>query len=271
MAKDPWRDIWSVSDEQLEEVECFRCQRKGKLDFACGRFGIVRCECCGQAFVSPRLKAGERARIYDDERYFRLGLYGNPIGRIVKRIWTQGRLELLRRLLNRTAVQPRLLEVGCAYGGFLFAAERAGFSVTGVEYSRAAVDWLRSHSRFPVYQGTVDQFPLPGERFDCVCLYDVIEHVARPDHVMRSVFTLLAPGGIVSLSCPDFASLMARLFRAHWRSLRPQEHIWQFTVESLGRLLVEAGFVQIQIERSPLLRANLFRTDMLLGWARKPG
>ena len=230
----------------------------------------MTCPQCRQAFISPRLSAPDRDQIYADTGYFENGLYGDLAGRAIKEVWSRGRLNAIVAALGGEVANKRLLEIGCAYGFFLQAAQKLGFDVTGAEHSPAAVEWIKKNTRLNVCQGAIESAGLPPGHFDVVCLFDVIEHVENPPALLRTVIGLTRPGGTISLSCPNFGSLPARVFRAKWWTLRPQEHIWQFSPETLRRLLAETGLSNIAIRTSPVLKANLFRTDSMLAMARKP-
>jgi 2-polyprenyl-3-methyl-5-hydroxy-6-metoxy-1,4-benzoquinol methylase len=114
-----------------------------------------------------------------------------------------------RGLLRRAAA--RVLDVGCAYGGFLVAFAEAGAKVTGIEkderYVRLAGLNLREHgldgevvhgdagARRPGFRG----------RFDLVIANDVLEHVQRPDEFLANVAAWLAPGGVAYFEIPNGA------------------------------------------------------------------
>jgi 2-polyprenyl-3-methyl-5-hydroxy-6-metoxy-1,4-benzoquinol methylase len=246
-----------------------------------GPFGVVQCPECRQAFISPRLVARDRDQIYADCGYFDQGLYGDRSGRAVKEVWESARLKLIteRRFGDMTRIAAirdrvpgpgeRLLEIGCAYGGFLQKAQRLGFDVTGVEYSPAAVGWIRKNTQLDVRSGAIETAGLDPGQFDVVCFFDVVEHVENPPAFLKTLTELARPDGCLVLSCPNFGSLPARFFRSRWWSLRPSEHIWQFTTDTLTRLLRDAGLREIRTYASPLRRANLFRTDSMLATARR--
>ena len=273
MTKPDW------SGATFEDALCFRCGVKGETLYPVGPFAVAQCPKCRQAFISPRLANAERDKIYAEIGYFEEGLYGDRAGRAVKEIWEPARLRLIAERMaedrrstfdvRRSDERRNLLEIGCAYGSLLQQAQKLGFAVTGVEYSAAAVDWIRKNTNLNVHQGVVEAAGLPPGHFDAVCFYDVIEHVENPAAFLGTVTALAKPGGVISLSCPNFASLPARLFRSRWWTLRPQEHIWQFAPATLRRLLAEAGLEQIRILTSPLRRANLFRTDSMLALATR--
>jgi SAM-dependent methyltransferase len=261
------------SNAVLESAECFRCGIQGEPLYRSDPFGVVRCPKCSQVFISPRLAAADRGRIYHDPDYFQVGVYGlskrfNP-GRRAKEIWDAGRLQLIARHRDEARRPGRLLEIGCAYGFFLLAAQRLGFEATGIEYSRSAAERARGATGLEIRQGAIDDVPLPDEHFDVVCFWDVIEHVEDPLVFMRKLARATRRNGVIAFSCPNFASWPAGILRARWWTLRPEQHIWQFTPATIRQLMRDVGLQEIAIVTDPFSRANLCRTDSLIVLARK--
>ena len=256
-----------------EEVPCFRCGKMGKVLFSRPPFGIVRCPSCAQVFTSPRLR--NLRMVYENPAYFEHNVYGFSrlvnIAFFLQRLWISGRLRLIKREMAKTQVRgTRLLEVGCAYGFFLEAAQRAGFQVMGIEFSQVAAQFARERLGLEVHHGELERSPLLNNTFDIVCFWDVIEHVANPIEFLRAVRYVTVPGGLVFFSCPCFDSLPARLFHSRWWTLRPEQHLSHFTEDTLKRLLSEADLQVVRIIRNPFSQANFGRLDSLVGVARKP-
>jgi SAM-dependent methyltransferase len=72
-------------------------------------------------------------------------------------------------------------------------------------------------------------------RFDLVTSHYVLEHVADPVGALRGLASLLAPGGRLFFSVPDWSQNTGDLLVA--------DHINHFTAASIRRLAREAGFV----------------------------
>lgn len=271
---------WTADD--TEDAVCCVCRQPGRPIYRLEPFGVVRCPGCSMVFLSPRLHAEGRQRFYDDVSYFEgagyfdAGVYGGQSpwspAMVWQRVWASGRLNLIEAALaGRGGPAPgraRLLEVGAAYGMFLDAARRRGFTCTGVELSRPAADNARKELGLDVRQGEIEAIDLDGP-FDVVCAWDTIEHVPDPVSFVRCIAELLAPDGIIAFSTPYFSSLPARLFKKRWWNLKPAEHIWHFTPETHRLLFAEAGLEIGRIIRSPLARPNLTRTDSLVGLAHR--
>ena len=255
---------WTRDD--TEAVVCCVCQREGRPVYDLDPFGVVRCPRCSLLFVSPRLRPEALQRLYDEPQYHQ-GVYGGAAELFLQRRWTAGRLALATRELGRPPSGARLLEVGAGHGLFLEAARERGFDVVGVELSQTAAAYARSSLGLTVHSTQLADAPLDG-RFDVVCAWDTLEHVPDPVEFWRTVRAVLADDGVVLFSTPYVSSLPARVLRQRWWTLKPAEHIWQFTPQTHRLVAAQAGMRVTRTLRNPLTRANFARLDSLVGVAR---
>ena len=129
-----------------------------------------------------------------------------------------------RRLLEqvRAAIPPggAVCDLGCASGGLLAAVRDRAGTTTGVDLEPDAVAAAREVADHAIV-ADVSQLhePPPGGPFDVVVCGDVLEHVATPAAILRTVRGWLAPGGVVVISVPNVAYVQARwrLLRGQWR------------------------------------------------------
>jgi 2-polyprenyl-3-methyl-5-hydroxy-6-metoxy-1,4-benzoquinol methylase len=107
--------------------------------------------------------------------------------------------------------RPRVLDVGCAYGGFLVAFAERGAQVTGIElderYVRLAGLNLRERGLDgEVVQGdAVAKHPKFAGRFELIIANDVVEHVRLLDDFLENISGWLAPGGVAYFEIPNGA------------------------------------------------------------------
>jgi len=136
----------------------------------------------------------------------------------------------------------RLLDVGCATGGFLEVARENGFDVVGVEVSGAAAECARRQYGLEVLEGDLSSASLPSKSVDVVTMWDVIEHLPDPGRVLLEAARVLRPGGVLLLTTGDSSSLWARVTGRCWPLLTPPQHLFFFTPLSLKKLLAANGF-----------------------------
>lgn len=106
---------------------------------------------------------------------------------------------ILNKLRELTHPGSKILDVGCG-GGFLSnELARQGYLVTGVDISEDSLNVARKHDvTGSVRYETADAYhlPYPDNSFDAVTAMDFLEHVDRPDDVIKEFSRVLRPGGL---------------------------------------------------------------------------
>jgi len=97
----------------------------------------------------------------------------------------------------------RILDVGCAFGGFL-AGMPASWDRFGIDVSNYAIQQGRhAHPELHLAAATFESNPFQGP-FDVVTSFDVIEHIDSLEKVAASVGSLLKPGGVFLFVVPTY-------------------------------------------------------------------
>jgi SAM-dependent methyltransferase len=146
-------------------------------------------------------------------------------------------LRQIRRVLGGRAAGVRILDVGCGAGLFFDALERLGH-VEGIESDRlAAAQAGRWRDR--IHIGELDDTFQPESSFDLILLLDVVEHVDRPDRLLRRAAGLLVPEGRIVVTVPAFNWL--------WTSHDAlNHHVERYTAKDMRDLLNDAGLTAIE-------------------------
>jgi 2-polyprenyl-3-methyl-5-hydroxy-6-metoxy-1,4-benzoquinol methylase len=209
------------------------------IRFDSGR--IVRCSDCQHIYLNPTLSDRIIDSIYQEYHIVASdaalmnrieGWFVDPLGPY------QYMLNLIERKGGFTG--KRILEVGCGPGHFINECSRLGGLVTGVDISPGAVRLAKQYFNLDLVHKTVDQALIDGDlhesAFDYIFAFEVIEHVPRPGDFIEKLSQLLVPGGLLSLSTPNFALFYALGSAAAVVSQWP-EHLHFFDPSSLGSLL----------------------------------
>jgi 2-polyprenyl-3-methyl-5-hydroxy-6-metoxy-1,4-benzoquinol methylase len=228
------------------------------------RYRYVRCARCGLIYINPQLTDESVARIYSgqlyDQKSDRLDLLLPRLGRYKSRLLKQ--FEQFRRT-------GQLLDVGCFKGFFLYSAARRGWTATGTEVSRPAVEFARRQLGLNVEQGDLLELEQFGSgRWDVITLFDVIEHLSHPDRYIQRAHRLLRPGGLLYLETPNVRALPRYLLGRRW-TIFHRLHRYYFQPGTIEKLLRRAGFERIRIATAGFLPLGTRRDEP--GYPVSPG
>lgn len=148
-------------------------------------------------------------------------------------------------------IQPNstLLDLGCGSGALgKYLTEKKSCVCDGLTWSEAEAMHARPHYRSVVVDNleTSDLlFRFPGQQYDYIVCADVLEHLSRPERIVDTCRSLLAPGGKLLISVPNaaYSGLIAELMQGEFQyreeGLLDRTHLRFFTRRSLHRFIHE--------------------------------
>jgi SAM-dependent methyltransferase len=114
------------------------------------------------------------------------------------------RLRLIGKYLNPRS--PRFLDCGCGSGGYVQALiEQGKMDAHGIEYDQRTVAQTQLNPALQnrIIQGDLQAIPAAANQWDYAMLNEVLEHVADERQVLREVYRILKPGGILFIFSPN--------------------------------------------------------------------
>ena len=252
---------------------------------------VVRCRACGFHYLNPRPGPGMIGKFYPDT----YNPYQSGRGEIERssKLSTTLRTLIMRRAYGSPAVQPRgmarafasvascvksaercgfglawqgqgrLLDFGCGAGTFLRRMRAMGWDVTGMDFSETAVRAVTDSGIRAVF-GTLPHAELSPASFDVVTMRQALEHVPDPKQTLFESRKLLAPGGMLVVQVPNFASWEVEHFGEASVVLDLPRHFNHFTPDTLATMLRGCGFTTVdvrQVARSSWIRKSAKRLD----------
>jgi len=204
-------------------------------------YDLRNCTSCEIAFVSPMPTKEDLIKLYDLS-YFKgdVSKFGYvdyfAEGPFQRRSFTER-----SRIIQKNVKSGNILDVGCATGSFLELFGSSNWHKYGIEISQELLSQHPPAKDIDIWCG--DFLDYPGEsRFHVLTLWDILDHVLRPDLMLKKANHLLINDGLLVLNVGDRASLFAKLLGPRWYLYIPPTHLFYFTLKSLKRLLGQCGF-----------------------------
>ncbi len=198
-------------------------------------FDLVECQNCRTTMLQPLPSVEQLAGFYAAE------YYGSDWYR------QRGLGMAFSRTHLRREPPGKFLDVGCGVGYFIDGVrQKCDWSVCGVEFSQAAVEYARQHLQLDVRHGELSQVNFPSENFDYIRICNVLEHVLDLLDMMRECRRIITPDGRLHLSVPSGIADRAGLIRFYREQGKPalskDGHLYFFPKQALLRIFEETGF-----------------------------
>lgn len=113
-------------------------------------------------------------------------------------------------IINKADKAQKVLDIGCSQGIVSLLLAEKGKDVTGVDIQKESIDFANDllKQKYSAIQGHVqficaDIMDLPPvDKFDCIVITEVIEHLNNPGEILQKAGTMLKPDGIMIVSTP---------------------------------------------------------------------
>lgn len=174
-------------------------------------------------------------------------------------------LDTIGRYFTKDGSEKRVLDIGCGSGLMLNALENIG-QAYGMDMSDDAINFSKEIFNGEVEKGALpDQVPYEENFFDLITALDVIEHIDNDVDSLKSMRSLLVPGGTIVITVPAYMFL--------WSSFdEMNEHKRRYTLTELREKLVLAGFTVEKISYyNTLLFPIVFAVRMLNNILKRDG
>jgi SAM-dependent methyltransferase len=209
--------------------------------------------------VADGMREGQSGRDYFD-RLYRDGLDEEERWLAL----TAGpKVDSVELLLAGSNSPGTVVELGCGTGSVIEECRKRGIGVRHVAVDYSADATRRLHERTGIEVETADICdwrPGEGIQADLVLLCHVLEHLERPESVLRTVRSFLSDGRLIAevpLEDLPIARLKALL---RDRTRNAAGHVQFFTRQSFVRLLRDSGFEVVAIRQyAPVLASGTIR------------
>ena len=211
-------------------------------------FEIYHCSNCQVRFTQNAPSEASISEYYRSENYIS---HSDTSKGFINRLYQTVRnisLNQKKKLIEKTTgfANGRLLDVGSGTGYFAAAMQKTGWHVTGLEPDEEARNVaIRQHSLKLLPVGEL--FNLPGNRFDAITLWHVLEHVHNVKRYITAFRHLLTDNGKLFIAVPNYNSYDAMSYGSNWAGYDVPRHLYHFTPQTMQWLMKESGLKIIGI------------------------
>ncbi len=253
--------------DQFVYVPCPACGAdKPQTVFIKYELSYAICAECETMYVNPRPTPEILEQYYaTSENYWYWNKYVFPASEDARRekIFrprAERIVDICRRNGNTDGV---LLEVGAGFGTFCEEVQRlkAFRRIIGVEPTPDLAATCRRKG-IEVIGKPIEQVHLEENTVNVVASFEVIEHLFSPKDFLLTCASILAPGGLLVLTCPNVKGFDIAVL-GELSGAVDVEHLNYFHPASLSQLLDGCGFETLEVQTPGKLDAELVRKKIL--------
>jgi len=161
------------------------------------------------------------------------------------------------QVINLIPLEPKqkILDIGCGDGVLLNLIKNA--ILYGIDLDQASLDYAAAKVKAKFIQGSAEKLPFQANFFDVVLATEIIEHLSRPEFMLREIHRVLKPQGRMILTTPLKTG----------KTPEDKLHLQEFSLVELKELL-QPYFHQITISQSHPLWLKKIYTFTLLKFGR---
>ena len=214
-----------------------------RLAFVKNGYSHFQCEKCGSLYVHPRPTSADLVEFYRNAQEDHLSQ--SCWGESHKHAWDLWKYTL--NLARRYGGQGTLLDVGCGTGEFLYFARQQGWpKIEGVEVIPKIADYARQLTQSPIYAEEFLEARLQENFYSVISLWDVIEHLSDIPSVLKRIYQLLKPGGVIIIGTVNRDGISLKSLRDNSSTVMPPEHLTFFTQKGMKSVLQSENFSVIE-------------------------
>ena len=174
------------------------------------------------------------------------------------------RAERLADICKHYNIQTDIfLEVGAGFGIFCEEVQRTGLfrRVIGVEPTHDLAETCRQKG-IEVIEKPIEQIRFEHQAINIIASFEVMEHLFSPQDFICSCASLLAPGGLIVITCPNVRGFDLVVLQEVSDTV-DVEHLNYFHTTSLSHLLTKCSFEVLEAFTPGKLDAELVRNKAL--------
>jgi methionine biosynthesis protein MetW len=158
----------------------------------------------------------------------------------------------------------KVLDVACCTGYLAQIIKEKDCEVVGIELDEDAANKAKNFCKDVIIADVecIEDLPFPKEYFDVIVYADILEHLRRPDLVLKKLKPYLNRNGFCIISLPNVARIEIRLnlllgkFNYAEIGVMDKTHLRFFTFESAKKFIIAEGYQIKKVEYTSAASRN---------------
>jgi SAM-dependent methyltransferase len=159
-----------------------------------------------------------------------------------------------------------LLDIGCSNGIFLDLVNKNNIQTHGIELNKK--EYEISSKKHNVDCASIFSYS-SKIKYDCITMWDVIEHIKDTHKLLRKIKSLLNPNGLFFFQTPNANSLASTILHEKCNMFDGIEHCNLFSLKSIKMIAKKHSFqvkkINTVISEIPIINNHLNFDDPYLG------
>ena len=262
----------------MRSIQCIYCLSKAEL-FATKycldeEYQIYKCSDCYCGFVFPFVDESKLIKHYEsNDTNMVKNLNSKDISKLAVQLereetnWPESSKDAELLVSDILELKPSgyFLDIGAGFGWFSKEAKKY-FSVTPLEANQIEAKVCEYISGLRTINSFLDDnfITKNKNKYDVILLSQVLEHLSWENQPVNKLEDLLAPGGVICVSVPNFRSLVSRIQGKDDMFMIPPEHVNYFSIKGLRQIFESSGFECHKIYTvGEMQRARIFKRSKI--------
>lgn len=160
-----------------------------------------------------------------------------------KSLFIQNNISLIKQIYKLKV--KNFIDVGCG-PGYLLSNFQNIMDVYGIEKDTNAIKIAERYGK--IFNFDLDKPFEIKKKFDLVVCYHLIEHIKKPENLIKNLKKIIKPKKYIIIGTPDFDCYMARKFKNKFRLLNDLTHVSLFSLDSILRFLRDFNFEIVNVD-----------------------
>jgi len=229
-------------------IKCPLCKspfKNHQLLFVKRGYSFVKCNSCNLIFSNPQILANIVAEGFKNKTF---KIWANILNNETQLQMDTIKYQDVLFLIESQRKIGSLLDIGYTGGVFIHEAAKHGWQVVGLEHTPETFANAKCINPGRVlYQQIHKPFPRI-KNFDCITLFEFLEHLPNPISYLNKVKKLLNEDGLLFLLLPNVGSFASKILHEKTAMFDGRYQITFYSIETIKMLLEVCGFKVIHYD-----------------------